>query len=58
MNVNIVLLVLIGVLAFLLLQNILNGDFINGIINLVIIGIAGSALLQRLKSQEKQKKGE
>ncbi|MEE8323154.1 MAG: hypothetical protein V3R57_05995 [Candidatus Bathyarchaeia archaeon] len=50
--------VLIGVLAFLLLQNILNGDFFNGIINLVIIGIAGSALLQRLKSQEKQKKGE
>jgi len=50
--------VLIGVLAFLLLQNILNGDFFNGIINLAIISIAGSALLRKLKGQEKQKKGE
>ena len=53
MNVNIVLMVLIGVLAFLLLQNILNGDFFNGIINLVIISIVGSALLQRLRGQAK-----
>ncbi len=50
--------VLIGVLLFFLIYNILSGDFFNGIINLIILGIVSSALLKGLREQEKQKEGE
>jgi uncharacterized membrane protein YeaQ/YmgE (transglycosylase-associated protein family) len=53
MNKNIVLMVLIGVLLFFLIYNILSGDFFNGIINLIILGVVSSALLKELREQAK-----
>lgn len=58
MNANILLMVLIGVLVVFLILNILSGDVFNGITNLIILSIAGGTLLQRLKSQARQKEGE
>ena len=47
--------ILIGVLVVFLIFNVLNGDFFNGIINLIILGVASSALLQSLREHETQK---
>jgi len=50
--------VLIGVLVVFLILNILSGDVFNGITNLIILSIASGTLLQRLKSQARQKEDE
>jgi hypothetical protein len=47
MNMDIVLMILIGVLVILLILNVLSGDIFNGIVNIMIISIAGGVLLQR-----------
>jgi len=57
MNTNIVLMILIGVLVILLILNVLSGDIFNGIVNLMIISIAGGVLLQRRREQEGQEEG-